>query len=719
MNAPDAKRTFPGTRASRAALALVALAICLLFAEQYWLQDRCLGIIWVLVDQLSLVAWTVLILLSAMSFGAALLRWLKLRPASDGATALFGVGLGLGTLSILMLVMGTLGYLEKLSWGVALLALLFLGMRDLGVLLRAAIGAVRRTRHASGFRVALWAVLGLFLLLNLTCAFQPPCQYDVLEYHLAAPAAYHDAGRVFFMRDNAYANFPQSAEMLYLLSMNLAGSPERGAILSQLLCAALGFLAAMALRGLLAGVAGRTAGDLAAAIFYTWPAITLYSGSAYVELPLIFYGTLALWGLVWSWRRKLSRPGPRGWVILAGIATGLAMDVKYTAALLFFIPILVWLAGTGFAAGIARKEILRRMGLFAAVSILCFSPWLIRNYADTRDPVYPLLYKAFHSTNWDAQKDARWTQAHSPKDLSPANFVAQAREALFVDSPEGTPVASLMLFLFVPFALMTRRWTRLVALLLAGNLALLYALWFYFTQQNLRFLEVGTPVLAGLSAIGLAALLPHRYAFGLRSAVILLLLIEPSRWVNYISAERSLGSALGIVSTEDYFKTRAPQFYRSFYQPMKAVNDPEIVPPNATVLFLGEAQMFYCRRFYAASTVFDANALEEVVRAARTPEDIRNGLRQRKITHFYVNTSELRRLQTTYRYFYLGQEKLGMLDGFNWDLFARFAKEYLHPIWTYPAEARVASFPWERWPEFLEPSKADHPGNFVAIYELR
>ena len=258
-----------------------------------------------------------------------------------------------------------------------------------------------------------------------------------------------------------------------------------------------------------------------------------------------------------------------------------------------------------------------------------------------------------------------------------------------MDSPEGENLteASLLLFLFVPFALLTRRWTRLVALLLAGNLALIYALWFYFTQQNLRFLEAGAPVLAGLSAIGLGAVLPNRHAFGLRHVVIVLLLIEPSRWFNYITAERSLGSALGVVSTEEYFKTRAPDLSRSLYQPMMAVNDPKLLPRNAKVLLLGEAQTFYCRRPCAASTVFDTNALEEIVRAARTPEDIRAGLQKQSITQLYVNTAELRRLQTTYRYVYEGQERLGMLDGFNWELFGRFAREYLRPVWTYPAQA--------------------------------
>ena len=95
-------------------------------------------------------------------------------------------------------------------------------------------------------------------------------------------------------------------------------------------------------------------------------------------------------------------------------------------------------------------------------------------------------------------------------------------------------------------------------------------------------------------------------------------------------------------------------------------------------------------------------------------------MQKQSITHLYVDTGELRRLQTTYRYLYKGREKLGMLDGFDWDLFARFAKEYLRPVWAYPAQAREVPFPWERWPEFLEPSGAGaHAGNFIAIYELR
>ena len=59
-----------------------------------------------------------------------------------------------------------------------------------------------------------------------------------------------------------------------------------------------------------------------------------------------------------------------------------------------------------------------------------------------------------------------------------------------------------------------------------------------------------------------------------------------------------------------------------------------------------------------------------------------------------------------------------MLDGFNWDLFARFATEYLRPVWAYPERMRDVPFPWERWPRLLELSGRNGV-NFIVIYELK
>ena len=170
----------------------------------------------------------------------------------------------------------------------------------------------------------------------------------------------------------------------------------------------------------------------------------------------------------------------------------------------------------------------------------------------------------------------------------------------------------------------------------------------------------------GPLALGLGAVLPSRHSAGLRHAVLLLLLFEPARLCNYVHVERSLGCALGAASADDFFKANALQFRDSYYAAMQFLNDPEKLPPDSKILFLGEAQTFYCRRPYVASTVFDTNRLEEIVRAARTPEDVCKALKAQKITHLYVDTAELARLQLSYRYTYDGVERLGMLDGFNW-----------------------------------------------------
>jgi hypothetical protein len=684
-----------------------ALIVGVMLIKRLIWNDAYLPVVWIQLDRLAILAWAALILLSAMSVGSMLLRRLNLRPAGHLAAALFGTGLGLGVISLVTLLLGLTGFLGRIRMVVALLALLFLGLPDLGTLLRMARLAMPRARKAGGFRIALWAVLGVFLLMNVTRAFDPPYDYDSLEYHLAAPAAYHEARRVFFMRDNVYANFPQNVEMLYLAAFELTESRYRGVQLGQLLGALMGFLAALALREMVRGVSGKEAGDIAAAVFYVWPGVTLYSGVAYVELPLIFYATLAFWGLLWSWRRKLTRPKPRGWIVLSGIATGLALGVKYTAALFLFVPILIWLVALGLRQRLTLKEIATRGAAFGLAALICFSPWLVRNAVNTRNPVYPLLYKVFDGENWDAQRDARWTKAHSPSDVSFPRAGEMAREAVFVNDYK----VSLMALLFLPFVLLARRREREPAAWLLLNAALLFLLWFYFTQQNLRFLEIAVTVAIGLAAVG-AARATALGGFPIRTLIVLLLFLAPPRWVNYMYVEQSLGVALGKQSRDDYFAKDAPDF-QTGYSAMQVINQQ---PENAKVIFLGEARAFYCERDHVAATVFDVNPLQELFASASSAEEVRARMAERGITHLYADTAELARLQRSYAYSYDGREYLGLLDGFDWALFDDFIRSRTELVWSLPAEG-VGEFPWVRWPEML--AWGGRTPRIIAIYRIK
>ena len=716
-------------------LCLAGIVLCLLgFKRFLGAGGNALAVFYL---KLSPVAWAALILISALSVGLAVLRWTRLRPRGSGAAALFGVGLGLGLISLAALGLGAAGFCGRTALGLMLLVFLLIGLRDLFRILRILPTATQRVRKAPIFQLALWGVLACFLVLNLIRAYAPPYDYDSLEYHVAAPAAYDRAGRVVFLRDNVYANFPQNCEMLYFLAMRLTKSPDQGAAVGRMLGTAMGFLAALALYRMLRGVAGKEAGLIGAAFFYTWPGVTVYSGMPYVELPLIFYGVLALWALVWSVRRKLTRPGPRGWVMLAGMAAGLAMGVKYTAALLVLLPLLGWTLFTWVTPRIPGREAARRAALLVGVALLFFSPWMVRNTINTRNPVYPLLYKVFDNSNWDEQKDARWTHAHSPHKLSlkklPKELSEHAQDVLFYNQENAT----MLLVLFIPFCLLATRRTRMICLWLAVHATLLFLLYFFFTQRNSRFLDVGVPVLAALSALGAAATLRSRPARVLRPILILLLFMAPSRARNYYYAWLSSGVALGAESQADCLRrfntlgAETPEEYlqrwnQDFgpYANMQYLNDLEHVPEGSKILFIGEAQTFYCRRDYVASTVFDSHLIEQVVGASTSPAEVRDRLKAEGITHIYVDTPQLYRLQTTYRYPFRGREYLGMLDGFNWALFDHFAKSHLRLLKTFQGQS-AAAFSWSRWEEFrathekAKAAKRPLGGHFAAVYEVK
>lgn len=678
------------------------LWLCL---QMIWTKEF-LNIIWIAMDRVAILCWAALILLSAMSFGSMLLRKLNLRPAGDLATALFGTGVGLGAISFLTLFLGLIGFLGRVRIVIVLLALLFLGLRDLGTLLRMALLRLPRARRASWFRIALWAVIGLFLIMNITRAFDPPYDYDSLEYHLAAPAAYHDARRVFFMRDNVYANFPQNSEMLYLAAFELTESKARGVQLGQLLGGLMGLLAALALREMVRGVSGKEAGDIAAAMFYLWPGVTVYSGVAYVELPLMFYATLAFWGLLWSWRRKLTRPKTTGWLALSGIATGLALGVKYTAALFVFVPIIIWIILLALRQRPFARHIVRHALVHGIAMTICFSPWLIKNLVNTRNPVYPLLYSVFDGKNWDAQRDARWTQAHSPKDVSAKRAVEMAKEAIFVNDFK----VSFMALLFLPFIFLSRRRERMPALWLALTVGLLFLLWFRLTQQNLRFLEIGAPLAIGLAAIG-AGRAVSLGGFPIRILIVMLLFIAPPRWVNYTFFEQSIGVAIGKQTRDEYFEKDAQDF-RSGYSAMKFLNG---LPDTSKILFLGEARAFYCERDHVVATVFDKNPLQDIFSGASTPDEVRARIAERGITHIYVDTPELARLQDSYRFMFNGREYEGMFDGFDWRLFGQFIDRHTTLVWSLPEG--IKDFPWARWPEARE--WGGRAPKMIAIYEIQ
>ncbi len=594
---------------------------------------------------LSSLLFAPLFILLATAIGEwVLTRALRLREEFTGRTVL-AAGLGLGAFSLTTLVVGCMAVPPTpVVWVVLVTLAGVLSHRTGALLLR--LGRRIKEFWISAevvglvFNGLLVLIICTLVVLNILYAFVPPLEYDELEYHLAAPAKYVRAGRIFFISDNAYASFPANIEMLFLDAMLIRGGVADGFALGRLINVALGLLAACAAGACAAALFSRHAAVPAAAILYTWPRVNGLQQIAYVELGLMFYVGLALLAAdqYHGARRKLPH------LVLLGIVCGLAAGCKYPAALFVCGPAALWVLWS------ARRRLVAHGLVFVAVALATLSPWLIRNVVNTGNPVYPLLGGTLGGRTWSARKEARWHKAHSSKDRSLAGMWKSVRKTATGGYPGKDDPSSMTVLLaaFLPFALVRRKWWTKALILLLLTAGCIVA-WLLLTHRIPRFIMpwlVPLVVLNAAGAVALARTRVPRVVLALAFVVLCGIEAEATWRVRHPSAEtRFLFGAYAADALATEFMPTIP-FINS-------------LPRGSRTLFLGEARTLYYTGHIVAPVVFDENPLDDIVRAARTPEDIRDGLDKLGITHIYVNLGEIHRLQWSYAFRHAGRESGG------------------------------------------------------------
>lgn len=317
----------------------------------------------------------------ALGVGLWALRRLQLRPESDLATAVFGIGLGFGMLALGMLGLGVLGLLQTA---------VFLGLLVLLTLLTGPAALRFWRQHFRPARPP--RALGLYLLLvggmALLAALLPPHSWDGLSYHLKGPQLYLAAGRIQPVPDPAHLapiHFPNLFEMLFMLAMGI-----RGDAVAHLLH----FLFAFFLGGMVYLAARDTVQvrqPWLAVLFYVAMPLTLALASiAYNDLSFAFFQLGALFALL-QWQKE----GRAGWLAAAGIFCGLAMGHKYTSFVtpLALAALLVW----GYRGQWRRAA--RPLLQLTLITTLVAAPWYLKNIWLTGNPVYPFV---FAGAGWDA-----------------------------------------------------------------------------------------------------------------------------------------------------------------------------------------------------------------------------------------------------------------------------------------------------------------------------
>jgi hypothetical protein len=585
------------------------------------------------------------ILVSGIALGRLVLRALGLlRLWSSLERLAIGYGLGMTGLGLFALFWGRIGLLTPWTARVGLLIPIAV---EIGFLVREAWvhswvttnhsplagrdGAMNGLGKETPEPVAPLSIVGLglvvapFLVLMALGAMLPTIDFDAIEYHLGAPKEYFLDGKISFLPHNVYASMPFSIEMLHLLGMHVLNDWWWGALAGQLLVASFAPLA-----GLVIWLTARRWGSpraawVAAAVYLTSPWILRLAAIPYVEGPLCYYHAALVWAAGVAWTSPAFCRG-RAWAVV-GLLAGGAMAIKYPALISAVVPLGV--VALTAAWTMRSPRLVLAFGIGVAIVM---GPWLLKNFLDTGNPVYPLGFRVFGGRDWDQAREAKWVNAHGPRPIEAKAFVGSA-----IDVAGRSDWQSPAFVALVPLAFL-RRESRRIALVIGGYVLYLFLTWWLLTHRLDRF---WLPLLPGLAVLaGFGADWTRAKAWTALLGLVLVVSIA-SNFAYSTTALVGLNQWTGDLKV---LRTEVPRMVN----PPLARLDAEL-PPGAEPLFVGQAQGFHMAHRVVYNTVFDRETFETIDRDHST-EEVRAELKRRGITHIYVDWADIERYRSPGNY---------------------------------------------------------------------
>ncbi|MBI5622777.1 MAG: glycosyltransferase family 39 protein [Elusimicrobia bacterium] len=567
--------------------------------------------------------------LSAWGLGRLGLKGLGVEPEDRLNAFLLASALGWGALGLAMLGLGLAGLWRGpvlvlvLGPGLAALAFeLFLGDRSSP----ASPGASSRWTGWEGFLASFLLVLAGF---DLFASFMPEIFYDALVYHLGLPELYWTKGGIVPAPELLYSGLPLMVQMLYSMALPLGGD-----VLCRALHWSFGVETLFLTFALGRGLGGRTAGLLAACLFYGIPLVSALSWKAAVEHGQAVFQTAAFLCLAASASRT-EKTGP--WAVLAGLLAGFAMGSKYQAwpLLPILVPVLWW---TWKDRPQRRRDLL----LFAGSAALMTLPWCLKNVLHYGNPVYPVLAERFGQAPFP-----RWRELMGDAEaVRLAEVLGSAKSLSFwLTHPWRIPFENMdhgsILFMVLPVALLARFRPGAPALLWLSWLGL-WLSW-SLTTRMLRYCLPNIPLACALTAAALETGFSPRLRSMLRAGLVYVLTFEAVYAMTWFYALRAAPVVLGRQGASEYLSRAHPSYHCPVQPAIDFVNAQ--TPPGAKVLFLGEARRYGIKREAVVMSYYDEYPLQWWLDKSSSSEDIRRSMAEAGVTHILVNRLELSRWQ--------------------------------------------------------------------------
>ncbi len=491
----------------------------------------------------------------------------------------------------------------------------------------------------------LMVIIGLFSMAAVLQAAAPPYVRDSLVYHLLCPKEYLKVGRLVHIEGNIFSAFPKGHEVLMTLLLSISGDR-----------AAQGFsiLQQFAAIGELYGLTSLMAGPLAAAIctiaYATVPPIMHFSGCGYIEPALLMTLGGSLFVLFLSIRGggNTRRDGNAGLgsILLLGFLAGWMAALKYSGLIYLGLIGLVVLWGQ---RKVPSKRALKVIGVFSlsAAPGLC---WMVWNWVDLGNPVYPMAWFLFGGSGWDETRALAMSQYFDVYGMGrnltdylllPWSLAFSGRfDTIRFDGAIGPFLIAFLALAIVSAILLIRRFLVGNMVKEIGLMFVASAAFFTFGTQQVRF-WLPSQLLACALVAPLIGLLVNsvRHRRMLRMFLVLLVIASLAWNVWFLGRQfLRIGYYKPVLGTEPerIFLVRQVPGYRA----LEFMN--QNLPKHSRILFVWTgAYGYYIDRSYYSDTFIEDATFKKFIDASSDGRALSQRLREAGFTHLFFRLSVL------------------------------------------------------------------------------
>jgi 4-amino-4-deoxy-L-arabinose transferase-like glycosyltransferase len=488
--------------------------------------------------------------------------------------------------------------------------------------------------------VLLLVLVGSIIVLSLV----PPVSRDALIHHLALPKLYLKHGGIFEIPFMNFSYYPMNLDLLYLIPLAFGND-----IGPKFIHFGFGLLTAWLIFYHLRRRINQMYALVGAVFFLSIPIIMKLSITVYVDLGLVFFSTASLL-LILKWIESRFSLKP---LIFSAVFCGLALGTKYNGLIVLFILMLfIPFIRSRFSTD-DKNTFMKALGsgiLFGSVALLVFSPWMIRNYLWTSNPIFPLYDSLFNPQTaipWSgldpfAIRRLVYHESWWQMLLLPLRVFFQGHDGSpqYFDGRLNPFLLFYPLLAFLKFKKDSSEIKNEKKLLLAFSV-LYFAFAFFGTNLRIRYLSPMIPPLVILSVYGMKKMMDLSGI--IRSLKIqrigMILVLGVVAFSLYLNAVYVYGQfkeiepfsfLTGAVGRDEYI-----QKYRPEYAAMRYIN--ENLPLDAKILFIHLGNRgYYCDRAYLFDMQRGVSTLHQIVKNSRFSREVLSELKRRDITHLLI-----------------------------------------------------------------------------------